>query len=413
MSWPTVAIGEIACLLRNGMSIKQSPGAGGLPITRIETIASGSFNFSRCGYAGLETKDCSGWLLEEGDILISHINSLAHLGKCAIYEEEAREIVHGMNLLNLRVDQRVALPRYILHALRNRRFVAQISTIAKKSVNQASFNISTFKELEIPLPPLKEQHRIAAILDKANKILSLRRKSLERIEFLANSIFLDMFGNPFSTDSSRSHVPFSQMTKRITYGFTSPMTHEDAGIPILTAKNIQNGFIDLYNVHYARQDEFDALTSKCKPAPGDILITKDGSIGRCAIAPAGGPLCINQSVALVIPDRSRVAPEYVSAYIRCAPVQQRIQQMGKGNALKHLQITELSEFPSVIPPLKDQMRFADLMAAIGRKSEKSKAGVFEAEKMNRSLCFSLFEYAFDEHCARREGLDSQALIANS
>jgi type I restriction enzyme S subunit len=150
MSWPTVPIGEIACLLRNGLSIKQMPGAEGLPITRIETIASGSVNLSRCGYANLERKDCSGWLLEYGDILISHINNLAHLGKCAIFEEQACEVVHGMNLLGLRVHQSVAFPRFILRALRGKRFVAQISTIAKKSANQASFNISTLKELDVP-----------------------------------------------------------------------------------------------------------------------------------------------------------------------------------------------------------------------------------------------------------------------
>jgi type I restriction enzyme S subunit len=298
--------------------------------------------------------------------------------------------------------------KYLYHYLLHRGFRDVITGTSQPQIIQQHL-----RQVEIPLPPLEEQQRTAAILDKANEILSLRRKSLEKIEFLTDSIFLEMFGNPFSADSGFSHVPFSQMTERITYGFTSPMAHEDAGIPILTAKNIQNGFIDLGNVHYARQDEFDALTSKCKPVPGDILITKDGSIGRCAITPAGGPLCINQSVALVMPDRSRVAPEYVSAYIRCAPVQQRIQQMGKGNALKHLQITELAEFPSVIPPLAEQMRFAYLMATIGRKSEKSKAGVSEAEKLTRSLCFSLFERTFDEHCDRREGLDSQVLRAIS
>jgi restriction endonuclease S subunit len=73
--------------------------------------------------------------------------------------------------------------------------------------------------------------------------------------------------------------------------------------------------------------------------------------------------------------------------------------MGKGNALKHLQITELAEFPSVIPPLEDQKRFADLMATVNQKIDKSKSGVAEAEKMTQSLCFSLFKSS----CERRQG----------
>jgi restriction endonuclease S subunit len=196
MKWPTVAIGDIASLLRNGMSIKQTPDAGGLPITRIETIASGIVNLSRCGYAGLGREDCAGWLLQEGDILISHINSMAHLGKCAIYEERAKAVVHGMNLLNLRLDQRVAYPRYVLYALRSKQFIAQISTIAKKSVNQASFNISTFKGLEIPLPPLEEQRRIAAILDKSNQLILLNDRASRLQESLLDAYFLSTIGDP-------------------------------------------------------------------------------------------------------------------------------------------------------------------------------------------------------------------------
>jgi type I restriction enzyme S subunit len=298
------------------------------------------------------------------------------------------------------LDEGIADLRYLYHYLSHRGFRDVTTGTSQPQIIQQHL-----KAVPSPLPPLEEQRRIAAILDTASEILSFRRKSLERIESLANSIFLEMFGNPFSSGSDHSHVPFGEMTERITYGFTSPMAHEDSGIPILTAKNIQDGFIDLGNVHYARQDEFDALTSKCKPAPGDILITKDGSIGRCAIAPAEGPLCINQSIALIIPDRSRVTPEYVSAYIRCTPVQQRIQRMGKGNALKHLQITELAEFPSVIPPLEDQKRFAGLMAAINQRSEKSKAGVSEAEKMAQSLRFSLFERTCETHSNRSEESD--------
>ena len=80
--------------------------------------------------------------------------------------------------------------------------------------------------------------------------------------------------------------------------------------------------------------------------------------------------------------------------------------MGKGNALKHLQITELAEFPSVIPPLEDQKRFADLMATVNQKIDKNKSGVAEAEKMTQSLCFSLFESSYERRQDRNEEPDS-------
>ena len=80
------AISEIAVLLRNGKSVRQSADMNGLPITRIETIADGTINPVKVGFADLEESECADWLLQDGDILISHINSTKHLGKCAIYE---------------------------------------------------------------------------------------------------------------------------------------------------------------------------------------------------------------------------------------------------------------------------------------------------------------------------------------
>ena len=196
MKWPMTPISEFVTLLRNGKSIKQDPASGGLPITRIETIADGTIDSSRLGYAGLEIADCKGWLLQEGDILVSHINSAKHLGKCAIFKGSPPDLVHGMNLLVLRADQNCACPRYIFHALRSQSFRRGLPRITKHSVNQSSFNISSFKRLKIPLPPLPEQKRIAAILDAADELRVKRRKSIEELDTLLQATFLDMFGDP-------------------------------------------------------------------------------------------------------------------------------------------------------------------------------------------------------------------------
>ncbi len=107
------SISDFAILLRNGKSVRQSANAGGLPITRIETIADWSINHQKVGFADLRREDCEDWLLQEGDILISHINSTKHLGKCAIYKGVPEELVHGMNLLVLRIDKKSADCRFV------------------------------------------------------------------------------------------------------------------------------------------------------------------------------------------------------------------------------------------------------------------------------------------------------------
>ena len=119
-----------------------------------------------------------------------------------------------------------------------------------------------------------------------------------------------------------------------------------------------DGKIDFENVHYADNDEFAALTAKSKPQQNDILITKDGTIGRCAVVDVNFPICINQSVTLVQLKLDKVMPVYLTSYIIYPSVKAFLNGMGKGQALKHLQITELAKMPIPLPPLALQNEFA-------------------------------------------------------
>jgi type I restriction enzyme S subunit len=201
VSWPLVSLDDISVHIRNGASIKQSSDMAGLPITRIETIANREVNLDKCGYADVGENDFLGHRLGSGDILISHINSVKHLGKCAIYEGARKDIVHGMNLLCLRPRQEIIFPRFLFHYLSSSVFLQMIPAITKKSVNQASFTVTAFKFLEISLPPLTEQKRIAAILDKADAIRRKRQQAIQLADDFLHAVFLDMFGDPNALDS--------------------------------------------------------------------------------------------------------------------------------------------------------------------------------------------------------------------
>lgn len=193
MSWPKIALGEAFEFIRNGMSVKQSKDAGGLPITRIETISDGTVDFSRVGFAGLSEADVEKWLLQDGDILLSHINSVEHIGKCALFEGVHKPLVHGMNLLAMRPNTEILFPRYAMWALKAPDFKASILRFVNKAVNQASISTTNLKTVEIPLPPLEEQKRIAGILDQADALRRLRARALDKLNTLGQAIFHEMF----------------------------------------------------------------------------------------------------------------------------------------------------------------------------------------------------------------------------
>ena len=106
---------NISKFVRNGVTIKQDISSKeGIPITRIETISKGIVDFDKLGYANIfELEKYEDWLLQKGDILISHINSEKHLGKSAIFLNNDMNIIHGMNLLCVRVIDNIVFPEYL------------------------------------------------------------------------------------------------------------------------------------------------------------------------------------------------------------------------------------------------------------------------------------------------------------
>ena len=124
-------LGDVADFIRNGVTISQNKDKNGLPITRIETIADRTINLDKCGYAGLRENDYSEYALQKGDILISHINSEKHLGKCAYFDLDDK-VIHGMNLLCFRNKNDLSDSKYLFHFLPSSAFVKQIPKITKQ-----------------------------------------------------------------------------------------------------------------------------------------------------------------------------------------------------------------------------------------------------------------------------------------
>src|ERR1700730_7520415 len=105
-------------------------------------------------------------------------------------------------------------------------------------------------------------------------------------------------------------APLSTFVSRITYGFTNPMPTTPDGPFMITAKDIHGGRIDYSTARHTSWEAYRKnLTEKSRPRIDDILLTKDGSIGRIAICDRED-VCINQSVALIQPNE-RISPRFL------------------------------------------------------------------------------------------------------
>ena len=194
-SYVQVSFGDICCFLRNGASIKQTKGAGGFPITRIETLSNDVFNTDRLGYADItDLQRYENYVLHKGDILISHINSVAYLGRAVQYKGQLDSpIIHGMNLLCARLLEGYD-PTYVEWFFKTPRAKDYISTITKKAVNQASITTTDLKGMQIPSPPIELQRQFAAFVEQTDKSKFEIQKSLEKLETLKKALMQKYFG---------------------------------------------------------------------------------------------------------------------------------------------------------------------------------------------------------------------------
>ena len=188
--------GGICEFLRNGANIKQTKGAAGIPITRIETLANDVFNIDRLGYADIfELGKYEAYRLQAGDILMSHINSVVYLGRAVQYKGQLGDapIIHGMNLLCARIMHSFN-PTFVEYFFKTPAAKKYISSITKKAVNQASITTTDLKKMKIPAPPIEEQEQFAAFVSQVDKSKLSIQQSLEKLETLKQSLMQQYFG---------------------------------------------------------------------------------------------------------------------------------------------------------------------------------------------------------------------------
>ena len=178
--WEVKRLGEVLARLANG-ALYQPSNSSGLPVTRIETIADGTIDMSRVGY-GAQTPELEEYRMQADDILFSHINSIDHIGKVAMYNGEL-PLYHGMNLLLLRAGRSLD-SRFLFNLLGSHAGRSKAVTLARQAVSQASINTSDLRQVEIPFPLLSEQTAIATVLSDMDAELADLEGQLAKIRAL-------------------------------------------------------------------------------------------------------------------------------------------------------------------------------------------------------------------------------------
>jgi type I restriction enzyme, S subunit len=144
-------------------------------------------------------------------------------------------------------------------------------------------------------------------------------------------------------------APLEFFTSFISYGFTNPMPTSESGIYMITARDIDHGKIQFNTARCTTVDAYNKLlTAKSKPKKGDLLLTKDGTLGRLALVDDRG-ICINQSVAVLRPN-GKSTPEFLKTLLEAPAYQEKMLEDAGGSTIKHIYITIVNRMLVALPP---------------------------------------------------------------
>jgi type I restriction enzyme S subunit len=201
-------------------------------------------------------------------------------------------------------------------------------------------------------------------LDKAEFLRAKRREGLRKSELLEAGTFYAAFGVSAEWESERI-VPLESVCSQITDGAHQTPTYVDEGIPFVTVTNITSGNLDLSGTKFISKQEHESLTKRTRPEYGDILVSKDGTIGVPCPVLTDEEFSIFVSVALLKLRRDVIDPVFLTAQLRLSWVQRQIIAGTKGIAIRHLHLSDFKRLRIFVPPLSQQKRFASQVEAIG------------------------------------------------
>ena len=387
----TVKLSEITDSIDYGVTASASEEPVGPKFLRITDIQNGSVDWSSVPFCKADEKKLKISRLIPGDIVFARTG--ATTGKSFLIRNCPEHAVFASYLIRVRPSPQVD-PIFLSHFFDHPTYWRQIS-LKSAGAAQPGVNSSKLKELEVPLPPLDEQKRIAAILDQADELRRLRQRAIDRLNELGQAIFYEMFGDPAINRHRWDLIRLAEISTKFSDGpFGSNLKSEhyvEEGIRVIRLQNIG---VDAFNDDdkaFISAGHFESL-KKHSCVPGDILI---GTLGdpnlRACIQPPHIPIALNKADCVQMRcDPKRALAEYVCALLNCPSTERMAQDKIQGQTRLRISMGRLRELRVPIPPIERQFQFAKIMHEI----RISATGQLAAQRIIDSLFSSLQHRAF-------------------
>lgn len=359
----------------------------GIPMVTSKNLKTYGIDFDDVTYISEEDYEAiekrSG--VDDGDILFAMIGTI---GNPVLVKKDRPFSIKNVALF--KIDEMKVHGAFFKFMLESPVITKQLEANSRGG-NQKFVSLSSLRNMQIPLPPLPEQKRIAAILDKADSILRKRQEAVRLTDELLRSVFLDMFGDPVRNTKGWQEVTIRDLVSEVKYG-TSDKASYEGKYPILRMNNITYlggwNFTDLKRIDIPEKE-----LSKYLVRQGDILFNRTNSkelVGKTAVYRRDDPMAY-AGYLIRIRSNKQNNSEYIAAYLNSTHGKKILESMCKSIVgMANINAQELQEIAIMQPPLELQNRYAVLVHSVERAKEK----LITSSEVTDTLFNSLLQRVF-------------------
>lgn len=326
--------------------------------------------------------------VQKGDIILARMQGTV---KVNIIDSKHENIIVSTGFLVLRCKKDV-YNRYLFHYLKSNLFQSKKDKLCS-GATQKAINNNKFAEIQIPLPDLTTQQKIATILDKADELRQYNQQLIEKYDTLTQSLFLEMFGDPVKNEKGWEMKNGIQYCEKISVGVViKPASYYvDNGIIALRSLNIKPNRIDLKELVYFSKKVSETTLAKSQLKMGDVVIVRTGSTGTAAIIPKelDNANCID--LIITRPNISIVNPMYLVYFFNSERGKNIVSGHEVGGIQKHFNIGSIKNLDIPIPPVSLQNQFADRIQIMEAQKQQAQEALAKSEALFQGLLQQAFK----------------------
>ena len=240
------------------------------------------------------------------------------------------------------------------------------------------------RKIKIQVPPLKEQEKIAEILSTVDSQIDDTEKLIEKSKELKKGLMQKLLtkgiGHSEFKKTGVGEIPvswevkkLSELTNKLTDGsHSSPIPVDDSNYKICTVANMRKNTLDISSATNISKEDYEKLINNgCYAENGDVLLSKDGTIGKTILySQENEKIVLLSSIAILKPMKEKLRGEYLNQYLQDSRTLTRIVNTKTGSAIKRIVLRDINSLKIVVPKLKEQEKIAKILLSVDNEIEE-------------------------------------------